>query len=218
MISILHVTLVVLGTAAYLGLAVLGWGGFAEFFAHPALTALTAALFLMSVASLFAGGNMSSGVREDRGKRWILSAFTVFGLLNGFLPAWTDRMTFWTLDGDALRWLGVGLFAVGGVLRLWPLFVLGDRFSGLVAIQPRHTLVTSGIYDVIRNPSYLGVLLFLPGWGLAFRSGVGVVLTALILLPLLARIRAEDRSLHTQFGAEYEAYRARTWRLLPGIY
>ena len=32
--------LIVAGTAAYLGLAILGWGGFAAFFSHPALIAL----------------------------------------------------------------------------------------------------------------------------------------------------------------------------------
>jgi protein-S-isoprenylcysteine O-methyltransferase Ste14 len=56
------------------------------------------------------------------------------------------------------------------------------------------------------------------GWGLAFRSGVGVLLTALTILPILARIRAEERLLNTQFGAEYDAYCARTSRLLPGLY
>ena len=46
----------------------------------------------------------------------------------------------------------------GGALRLWPVFVLGHRFSGLVAIQRGHTLVTTGVYSVIRHPSYLGLL------------------------------------------------------------
>ena len=110
------------------------------------------------------------------------------------------------------------LFAAGGVLRLWPVFVLGDRFSGLVAIQPGHTLVTGGIFGVIRNPSYLGMLVNALGWGLAFRSGVGVVLAALFIPPLVARIRAEERLLRAQFGAEYEAYCARTSRLIPGVY
>jgi protein-S-isoprenylcysteine O-methyltransferase Ste14 len=53
---------------------------------------------------------------------------------------------------------------------------------------------------------------------LAFRSGVGLVITALIIPPLLARIRAEERLLRAQFGAEYDAYRARTSRLIPGLY
>ena len=146
------------GTLAYLGLAILGWGGFAGFFSHPALTALSIIVVLMTVVALFTSGNLSAGEREDRGNRWVLAAFGVIGLLAGWLPAYTDRMEFWTLDGDGLRWLGVFVFTTGSALRLWPVFVLGRRFSGLVAIQPGHTLVTTGIYRIIRHPSYLGLL------------------------------------------------------------
>jgi protein-S-isoprenylcysteine O-methyltransferase Ste14 len=96
--------------------------------------------------------------------------------------------------------------------------VLGHRFSGLVAIQPGHTLVTTGLYRVIRHPSYLGMLVNSLGWALAFRSGVGVLLTALLIPPLVARIRAEEKLLRSQFGDEYAVYRRRTSRLIPGVY
>jgi protein-S-isoprenylcysteine O-methyltransferase Ste14 len=213
-----RLALIIVGAAAYLGLAVLGWSGFAAFFSHPALIGLAIALFAMSGVAFFAGGNLSPGAREDRGNRWVIVAFALIGLLGAYLPAYTDRKEFWTIDGDTIRWLGVALFAAGGALRIWPVFVLGRRFSGLVAIQPGHTLVTTGVYGMIRHPSYLGLLVNSLGWGLAFRSGVGVLLTAIIIPPLLARIRAEEILLRTQFGAEYDAYRARTSRLIPGLY
>lgn len=73
--------------------------------------------------------------------------------------------------------------------------MLGRRFSGLAAIQRGHTLVTSGVSGVIPHPSYLGLLVNSVGWALAFRSEVGVLLTALLVPPLLARIRAEERLL-----------------------
>jgi protein-S-isoprenylcysteine O-methyltransferase Ste14 len=213
-----RVTLVLGGTAAYLGLALLGWGGGTAFVAHPARVALAVVLVVLAGVSLFAGGNLSPGVREDRGNRWILVAVALLGLLAASLPAYTDRKAFWPLDGETMRWLGVVLYAAGGALRLWLVVVLGDRFSGLVAIQPGHTLVTHGVYGVIRHPSYLGLLVNALGWGLAFRAGVGVLLTALMLPPLLVRIRAEERLLHSQFGAAYGAYCARTSRLIPGLY
>jgi protein-S-isoprenylcysteine O-methyltransferase Ste14 len=64
----------------------------------------------------------------------------------------------------------------------------------------------------------LGLLLNSLGWGLAFHSGVGVLLTALIIVPLLARIRAEEKLLCSQFGEEYRAYCAQTSRLIPWLY
>jgi protein-S-isoprenylcysteine O-methyltransferase Ste14 len=206
------------GTLAYLGLAVLGWGGLAAFFSHPALIALAILTFVISGVALFSGGNLRPGIREDRSNRWVIGAFAFIGLLAGFLPAYTDRIGFWTLDGDTIRWVGVVLFAVGGVARIWPVFVLGHRFSGLVAIQPGHSLVTSGVYGVIRHPSYLGLLVKSLGWALAFRSMIGILLMAFTIPPLLARIRAEETLLKAQFGDEYEIYRTRTSRLIPWLY
>ena len=158
---------------------------------------------------------MSTGEKEDRGNRWVLGAFSVIALLMAYFSAYTDRIGFWTIDGDTMRWVGVAVCLAGGVLRIWPVYVLRNRFSGLVAIQPGHTLETHGIYGLIRNPSYLGMLTTSLGWVLAFRSGVGVLLAASLLIPLVARIRAEERLLREHFGAEYEAYCAHTWRLVP---
>jgi protein-S-isoprenylcysteine O-methyltransferase Ste14 len=204
--------------AAYFGLAVLGAGGPAAFFSEPALTGLTFVFAALGVTAFLAGGNMSSGEREDRSNRWVIPVFMALGLALAYLPAYTDRIDFLTIDGEVTRWVGVFLFAIGGALRLWPVFILGNRFSGLVAIQPGHKLVTTGIYSAIRHPSYLGLIISSLGWGLAFRSGVGVLLTLLLIVPVVGRMRAEEQLLRTQFGTEYEAYRARTSRLIPGVY
>ena len=200
------------------GLAILGWGGFAAFFSRPPFVALTALTLVASVVALFSRGNLSSGEREDRRNRWVLGAFGVLGLLLAYFPAYTDRYGIGTIDGEATRWTGVALLIAGSIVRLRPVFVLGPRFSGLVAIQPNHELVTTGIYRYIRNPSYLGLLVSSLGWALVFRAAVGVLIAALLLIPLQARIRSEERLLAEHFGAAYETYRARTWRLLPGIY
>lgn len=201
-----------------LGLTILGMGGVAPIFSHPPLMALAVVVCLLLVASTFTSGNLSSGEREDRGNRWVLAVFGMLQLMVAYLPAYTDRIGFWTIDGDSVRWLGVVLFAAGGVLRMWPVFVLGRRFSGLVAIQPGHALVTDGIYGIIRNPSYLGFIINTLGWGLAFRSMVGVILAALHIPPIVARIRAEEAMLRMQFDGEFDRYSDRTYRLIPGLY
>jgi protein-S-isoprenylcysteine O-methyltransferase Ste14 len=199
---IVRMILVIVGTAVSFGVTILGAGGFAAYFSHPPLVALALVLCVLAIAALFAGGNLSTGDREDRSNRWVLVAFAVLQVLDAYLPAYTERISFWTIDGDTIRWIGVVLFAAGGALRLSPAVLLDPRFCGLVAIEQGHTLVKSGIDGVIRHPSYLGLLVNSLGGALAFRAGVGVLLTALALVPLFARIHAEERLRRWQFGTE----------------
>jgi hypothetical protein len=85
--------LVVAGAAGYAGLAVCGEGGMAAFFEDPALLGLMVAYVAITVVSLFAGGNVSPGVREDRSNRWLLVVFGVLGLLAGYSRRSSGRNT-----------------------------------------------------------------------------------------------------------------------------
>jgi len=200
------------------GLAALGWGGVGAFFAHRAFVALAVASLALGMVGLFTEGNISPGQEEDRSNRWVLGAFTLLSFAMAWLPAYTDRIGFLTLDGESMRWAGLVAMIAGSILRLVPVFILGRRFSGLVAIQQGHTLVTDGLYKTIRNPSYLGLIVSSLGWVLVFRSGAGIMLVALLMVPLVARMNAEEKLLHEHFGSQYDAYCAHTWRLIPGIY
>jgi protein-S-isoprenylcysteine O-methyltransferase Ste14 len=208
----------ILTTLLYLWLAVRGSGGLAAFFRHPARTGVAVASVLMASTAFCSDANLSSGEREDRSNRWIFLPLLTIGLMSGFLPAYTERKGWWILDGEIVRWLGLSLYVSGGALRIAPVFVLGRRFSGLVAIQPGHELVTDGIYGVVRHPSYLGLIIMGLGWALTFRSGAGVLLGGLVIPPILARIRSEEALLRSQFGEQYDSYSRRTSRLIPGVY
>jgi protein-S-isoprenylcysteine O-methyltransferase Ste14 len=205
-------------TAIFIGLAIWGEGGIAAYVSHPALIALAVVTMGLAGAAAFSQGNLDSGTIEDRSNRWVLVGFTIIAILAGWLPAFMDRLDIWTFGGDRIRWLGVAVYSAGGMLRLIPVFVLGRRFSGLVAIQRDHQLVTTGMYRYIRHPSYLGMLITMVGWALSFRSTAGLILATLALIPIIGRIRAEEGLLRSQFGAHYDAYLRRTWRMVPWIY
>jgi protein-S-isoprenylcysteine O-methyltransferase Ste14 len=207
-----------MGAAVQFAVAIYLLGGWKAFVSHPSLTTLTAVTFVMLCVAPFSKANLNSGEKEDRANRWVFVAFSVIALASAIVPPYTDRIDFLTIDGETTRWIGVAVYVFGGALRLYPVFVLGRRFSGLVAIQTDHKLETHGIYSSIRNPSYLGMIVNMIGWGLAFRGWSGVAIAFLLLIPLVGRIRSEERLLREHFGAEYDAYFARTWRLIPGIY
>src|SRR5215468_10160951 len=123
-------------------------------------------------------GGMNPGKEEDRGNRWIFGPVAVLSLSLAVLPAYLDGRNLWVTDEAVTPYVGLALLTLGGALRLAAVFVLGRRFTGLVAIQEGHRLQTGGLYRYIRHPSYTGMLLYMAGYVLVFRCWVGLLLVA----------------------------------------
>ncbi len=208
------------GALPFIALTIWGWGDLATFFSHPARTGIILLALAGAIAYAFTGSSSYGiGRREDPSSRWLFIPLILIAAVFGWLPPHLDRLDLWTIDGDAIRYLGVILTAIGGFVRLATIFELGPRFTIFVAIQPDHTLKTNGSYRFVRHPSYFGALLAMIGWALVFRSVVGLLLIALISIFVILRIRAEEDFLLEIFGDQYRAYQRRTrWKLFPFIY
>ena len=96
---------------------------------------------------------------------------------------------------------------------------LGHNWSVSLDLRERHTLVTTGIYALVRHPMYSGFwlmalaqLLLLPNWvaGPAGLVGFGIL--------FFGRVRREEEMMITAFGEEYRSYMARTARVVPWLY
>jgi protein-S-isoprenylcysteine O-methyltransferase Ste14 len=208
------------GTLPFLTLVIWGWGDWTTFFSHPARAGLIVLALAGGIAFGFSGSSsLAVGRREDPSSRWIFIPLIIIAIAFAWLPPRLDRLDRWTIDGDAIRYLGLIVTAIGGFLRVATVFELGHRFSIFVALQSDHRLKTDGYYGFVRHPSYLGALLAMAGWALVFRSTIGLLLTAATCMLIIARIRAEEDFLIREFGDQYRAYQRRTrWRFLPFIY
>jgi len=194
-------------------------GDWSLFFQSPARVGALAVTLALSSLVLFSDfGGMNPGKKEDRRNRWIFGPFIALALAMAVIPAYLDGLDLWTTDGIVTPYIGLALLTFGGSLRLAALFVLGRRFTGLVAIQEGHRLQTTGLYRLIRHPSYTGALLFLAGYVLLFRCWLGLLLVAGTFAILISRMNAEEALLEGEFGEEYASYRRRTWRLVPWVY
>jgi protein-S-isoprenylcysteine O-methyltransferase Ste14 len=208
------------GTLPFLVLVILGWGDWRTFFSNPARTCV---MILALAGAVGYGFSRSSGVgigqREDPSSRWIFIPIIIIAVTFAWLPPHLDRLNRWTIDGDSIRYIGLIITAIGGFVRVATVFELGHRFSMFVALQSDHRLKTDGSYRFVRHPSYLGMLVTMAGWSLVFRSAIGLLLTAAMCAPIIARIRAEEGFLLREFAEQYRAYQQRTrWRLLPFVY
>jgi protein-S-isoprenylcysteine O-methyltransferase Ste14 len=133
-----------------------------------------------------------------------------FGLLAALLvvPPWQWT---WRLAGSVLLLLAL-------LLGAWTL--LYNR-PGNFNVQPqpraRGHLVTDGPYRRVRHPMYVTVLLGAAGWADCAGGVWRVLIVLLLLLVLNAKAALEERLLLARWP-EYAAYRARTWRFVPGLW
>ena len=114
---------------------------------------------------------------------------------------------------------GIALVWVGLLFRIWCIRTLGRFFSTQLVIQRDHDLITAGPYRSLRHPSYTGGLLTMIGLGISLGNGISlVVLLFTALIVYVRRIKAEENLLAAAFGDKYEAYRRRSWALIPFVW
>jgi len=108
----------------------------------------------------------------------------------------------------------------GGLVLRWAAIpTLGRFFTANVAIHENQMVIAAGPYQHVRHPSYAGLLLAFFGLGVFFGNWLSlVVLMIPTTLVVIHRIGLEESVLLSALGPAYNAYRARTKRLIPGFF
>ena len=115
------------------------------------------------------------------------------GFLSAAVALWLARPTSMSLV------IGGAVALLGELVRIW---AAGH-------IEKGREVTRCGPYQFVRHPLYLGSAIMGVGFMLAARSWVvAALVSAYLLLTLLAAIRTEEATLDARFGGEYAAYRA----------
>ena len=88
--------------------------------------------------------------------------------------------------------------------------------AGMDAMPNR--ILDHGPYRFTRNPMYLGHIIFLVGLAITFWSWFALILLAARAVWFQLRVLHDEQRLHTEFGADYDAYRARVRRWIPYVF
>jgi protein-S-isoprenylcysteine O-methyltransferase Ste14 len=122
----------------------------------------------------------------------------------------------WVFGTDPGGWLsinalpfeiaGIILFSIGGVLVM-----LG--WSKI--FNNRGNLVTDGIYNHIRHPQYLGILLATLSLVIYRFSPISALLWPVLVIIYYKLARKEERTVESKFGEEYREYKRNVSMFLP---
>lgn len=121
------------------------------------------------------------------------------------------------IEGPQLIGMFVG--SAGAVIALWCIFTFVRIGRGTPApFDPPRRLVIRGPYRFVRNPMYIGAGLTLVGAAIFYESRSLLAYVCIFLLVChLFVVTYEEPTLQRTFGSDYEAYRHRVRRWLPGV-
>jgi protein-S-isoprenylcysteine O-methyltransferase Ste14 len=155
----------------------------------------------------------------DRGSTRLLGGAFLVAVLTLLAAPVLNAFHLGALGWAAVGWVGVGLMVGGIALRLWATRVLGRFYTRTLRAADDQQVIDRGPYKVLRHPGYSGVLVMWAGAGLATLNWVvGAAVIVAMCGAYRYRIRCEEGMLRSALGQRYEAYMARTWRLVPFVY
>jgi protein-S-isoprenylcysteine O-methyltransferase Ste14 len=150
----------------------------------------------------------SPGVRFPPPLVYVLPFFASF-LLN-------DRVEFLIVGsgaGPVQLTIGTIMLAGGVVLMFWGLMTFVRFRTSVLPFKAARALVIEPPYTFTRNPMYFGLLLAYLGAALATNWAWPLVFLPIVIGVMNAFvISREERYLHDEFGADYDAYRGRVRR------
>jgi Putative protein-S-isoprenylcysteine methyltransferase len=186
--------------------------------------AVVLAATIVMVAIRAPHGQRSRGVKivkNRKGRQEVI--LLTLAMLGFFVPLiWVATPAFSFAEYSLRLWplvVGVVCFVVGLWLFHRSHADLGTNWSITLQVREHHRLVTNGIYQRVRHPMYLALLLYSVGQALVLPNwiaGPSYLITFGILF--VFRLRDEEKMMLEEFGDEYATYMARTKRIVPGVW
>jgi protein-S-isoprenylcysteine O-methyltransferase Ste14 len=123
---------------------------------------------------------------------------------------WSPVPTTVTVLGDILVAIGLGVAM---------LVVAQNGYAAAnITVESGQTLVSTGLYGLVRHPMYSGNVIMMVGVPLALDSYWALVFVIPALLALALRIRDEEELLEQQLSGYHEYERQVHYRLVPFVW
>ncbi|MFA6136365.1 MAG: isoprenylcysteine carboxylmethyltransferase family protein [Candidatus Paceibacterota bacterium] len=150
--------------------------------------------------------NMQEEKIENFIKKYHLRHFISIALTLISIYFWVNFLDWnlWEIVGAIINIIGLAVW--------WLAKLTLSKNWGMGFGKPQiKQLVTHGIYSKIRHPMYCGINLTLIGLILLYPKIWFIIISLLVIIYFLYRMRAENKYLSEKLGDEYRNYVKKTW-------
>lgn len=132
-----------------------------------------------------------------------------------------QRIGYIVVENKDLRVLllvtGVVFVVAGAIINIWGRMQLKSNWSNQIKIYEDHTLVTTGVYALVRHPLYASIILMLFGGSLVYSNYGSAILTAVVFIPFMHYRAKQEEVLLEQMFINYAEYKRKTGMFFPKI-
>jgi protein-S-isoprenylcysteine O-methyltransferase Ste14 len=123
---------------------------------------------------------------------------------------WSTVPTWVVVLGNVLVVVGIGIAEL--------VIIQNNYAASTITIEKDQTVVSTGLYGIVRHPMYVGALINMVGTPLALGSYWGLLGILPGVLVFVARITDEEKALREELDG-YDAYTEKVHnRLVPGVW
>jgi protein-S-isoprenylcysteine O-methyltransferase Ste14 len=151
---------------------------------------------------------------ETRVVQKVLIVGGYLSLAATFVVSVLDHRFGWSPVPTAICLVGDVLVAVGIVVQML-VVVQNSHAAATVRVEAGQTLISTGLYGLVRHPMYTGNVIMMIGIPLALGSYWGLVFVVPGLIVLALRVRDEEKLLQEELDGYREYTRKVRYRLVP---
>jgi protein-S-isoprenylcysteine O-methyltransferase Ste14 len=118
------------------------------------------------------------------------------------------------MHGDP-HWSVLHLLSIAAIFGGF--ILLSAAWKVLYDAQSRHTLATTGIYEHVRHPQYVGFIVIMLGFLLQWPTLLTLLMFPVLVVMYVRLARMEEREALREFGDQYRAYMQRVPAFLPRL-
>jgi protein-S-isoprenylcysteine O-methyltransferase Ste14 len=122
------------------------------------------------------------------------------------------------LNHNDIKFLGFGIGIIGLCFCLYAQLKMGKSWRVGIDETVKTDLIKTGLYKIIRNPTYLGLYIMNLGVWLIWPTWTVFILNVFFIYTLEIQVRCEEDFLEGTYGMDYLEYKDKTKRYIPLIY
>lgn len=155
--------------------------------------------------------------KEKRSTQKNVVALSGLIFIGGFVVAGLNYQFGWHTLPNYISYLFATIFIIGYALYA-EVMRENAYLSRTIEIQENQTVISTGLYGIVRHPMYMATILMYLSIPLILNSILSLAIFLLYLPIITRRINDEEQLLKTQLPGYTEYCTQVRWRLIPFIY